>query len=120
MDIDTVFRTICLLLVAGTHLSGTNAEKSSSCAKYEFFNSDLGDCVPCSTCIEFPKTPSCNTCPPMEKHDSWRVAAITSFSVLAAVVVFGALLIGVLVHQCRSRRTLSEPIEETTGPLYPV
>lgn len=47
------------------------------------------------------------TGPPAEPHDSWRVAAITSFSVLAAVVVFGALLIGVLVHQCRSKRTLS-------------
>lgn len=33
-----------------------------SCAQSEFFNSDLGDCVPCSTCIQFPKTPSCNTC----------------------------------------------------------
>ncbi|MCJ8738548.1 hypothetical protein PDJAM_G00037080 [Pangasius djambal] len=120
MDIDTVFRAVCLLLVAGTHLSGAHAEKSSSCAKSEFFNSDLGGCVPCATCIEFPKTPSCNTCPPDEPRDSWRVAAITSFSVLAAVVVFGALLIGVLVHQCRSKRTLSDPIEETTGPLYPV
>ncbi|XP_047015327.1 uncharacterized protein LOC108273681 [Ictalurus punctatus] len=120
MDIDAVFRAVCLVLVAGTHLSGTNAEKSSSCAKSEFFNSDLGGCVPCNTCIEYPKTPSCNACPPVQPHDSWRVAAITSFSVLAAVVVFGALLIGVLVLQCRSKRTLSDPIEETTGPLYPV
>ncbi|KAI5623277.1 hypothetical protein C0J50_17064, partial [Silurus asotus] len=88
------------------------------CATSEFYNSDLGACVPCSTCIQFPKTPSCHTCPPVKSSDSWRVAAITSFSVLAAVVVFGALLIGVLVHQCKSKRTLSEPIEETTGPLY--
>lgn len=48
----------------------------------------------------------CLTGPTNEPGDSWKVAAITSFSVLAAVVVFGALLIGILVHQCRSRRTL--------------
>lgn len=30
MDIDAVFRAVCLVLVAGTHLSGTNAEKSKN------------------------------------------------------------------------------------------
>lgn len=30
MDIGTLFRTLCLVLVAGTHLSGTNAEKSKN------------------------------------------------------------------------------------------
>ncbi|KAK1793968.1 hypothetical protein P4O66_010888 [Electrophorus voltai] len=106
MDVHTLFRALCLVLVAGTHLRGIKAEKDPACKKFEFLNSDIDECIPCSICLQYPKTPSCETCPHIEPRDSWRVAAITSFSVLAAVVVFGALLIGVLVHQCRSRRTL--------------
>lgn len=37
--------------------------------------------------------------------DAWRLAAITSLSVLAAVLVFGGLLVGVLVHKCRTKRS---------------
>lgn len=121
MDLHAVCRLLCLVLVAGTHLSGgIHAEKNPPCEHQEFYNNDIGECIPCSICIKYPKTPSCDTCPAIQPQDSWRVAAITSFSVLAALVVFGGLLIGVLVHQCMSRRTLREPIEETTGPLYPV
>ncbi|XP_073723116.1 uncharacterized protein [Misgurnus anguillicaudatus] len=121
MDPDMA-RALCwITLVAVTVINGIHADTSSGqCGKYEFWNRDVGVCVPCSICKQYPKTPFCNTCPPIEPSDSWRVAAITSLSVLAAVIVFGALLIGVLVHQSRSRRTLREPIEETTGPLYPV
>ncbi|KAL7856966.1 hypothetical protein SRHO_G00158650 [Serrasalmus rhombeus] len=120
MDIQAVCRLLCLVLVAGTHLGGGVNAENTSCKNKYFYSKDIGQCVPCSSCIQYPKTPSCDTCPPDEPQDSWRVAAITSFSVLAVVVVSGALLIGVLVHQCRSRRALREPIEETTGPLYPV
>ncbi|KAK9965691.1 hypothetical protein ABG768_004768 [Culter alburnus] len=122
MDSGAMMRCIYwITLLIATLINGINADKSSAlCPKYEFWNGDGAVCVPCSTCKQYPKTPSCDTCPPIEPSDSWRVAAITSLSVLAAVIVFGALLIGVLVHQCRSRRTLREPIEETTGPLYPV
>ncbi|KAG1954872.1 tumor necrosis factor receptor superfamily member 12A [Pimephales promelas] len=113
-----------ITLFVATLINGMNADKilsgSSHCEKSEFWNRDVAECVPCSECKQYPKTPSCDTCPPIEPSDSWRVAAITSLSVLAAVIVFGALIIGVLVHHCRSRRTLREPIEETTGPLYPV
>lgn len=118
MDIHSVFRLVCLFLVAAFHIGGITGE--NACSNSHFFNKDLGDCVPCSTCIQFPKTPSCDKCPRAEPPDSWRVVAITSSSVLAAVVFFGALIIGLLVHQRKSIRTLSEPIEETTGPLYPV
>ncbi|KAK7134829.1 hypothetical protein R3I93_018062 [Phoxinus phoxinus] len=113
-----------ITLLVATLINGINADNilsgSSHCEKYEFWNTDVGVCVPCSECKQYPKTPSCDTCPPIEPLDSWRVAAITSLSVLSAVIVFGALVIGVLVHQCRLKRTLREPIEETTGPLYPV
>lgn len=110
-----------ITLLITTLIHGINADKSSAlCSKSEFWNRDVAQCVPCQICKQYPKTPSCDTCPPIEPSDSWRVAAITSLSVLAAVIVCGALLIGVLVHQCRSKRTLREPIEETTGPLYPV
>lgn len=35
---------------------------SALCAKYEFWNTDGAVCVPCSTCKQYPKTPSCDTC----------------------------------------------------------
>lgn len=121
MSLDMV-RALWITLVAATVMTGIHADTISSgsarCAKSEFWNRDSEQCVDCSSCKQYPKTPNCDTCPPTEPLDSWRVAAITSLSVLAAVIVLGALLIGVLVHQSRSRRTLREPIEETTGPLY--
>ncbi|XP_056325563.1 uncharacterized protein LOC130238534 [Danio aesculapii] len=122
MDFNATLRCLSwITIVIATLINGINADKSSAlCAKSEFWNNDAAVCVPCYECKQYPKIPSCDTCPPIEPSDSWRVAAITSLSVLAAVIVFGALLIGVLVHQCRSRRTLRDPIEETTGPLYAV
>ncbi|XP_067285583.1 uncharacterized protein si:rp71-1c10.7 [Pseudorasbora parva] len=120
MDSGAILRCVYwITLLVATLINGINADTSSAlCNKSEFWNRDVAVCVPCSTCKQYPKTPSCDTCPPIEPSDSWRVAAITSLSVLATVVVFGALLIGVLVHKRRSKRTLRDPIEETTGPLY--
>ncbi|XP_028846057.1 uncharacterized protein LOC114796228 isoform X2 [Denticeps clupeoides] len=96
----------------------------SLCKATETWNPDVDECLPCAMCVTYTKTPGCDKCPGPAAQglsDAWRLAAITSFSVLAAVLVFGGLLVGVLVHQCRTRRsTLREPIEETTGPLYPV
>ena len=39
-----------------------------------------------------------------EKSDVWRLAAISSFSVLAVVLVGAALIIGVLVHREKSQK----------------
>lgn len=36
--------------------------------------------------------------------DVWKLAAITSFSVLAVVLVGAALIIGVMVHRRRSHK----------------
>ncbi|KAA0725094.1 hypothetical protein E1301_Tti010708 [Triplophysa tibetana] len=98
-------RALCwITLVATTVVTGINADTSSSrCAKSEFWNRDSEQCVDCSSCKQYPKTPNCDTCSPTEPSDSWRVAAITSLSVLAAVIVLGALLIGVL--WCRKYRS---------------
>ncbi|XP_017273739.1 tumor necrosis factor receptor superfamily member 12A [Kryptolebias marmoratus] len=108
-----------LLLATVTGLYGASAEKSQ-CHITEFWSSDLGVCVPCATCKQYPKTPSCNTCKAVEERpDVWKLAAITSFSVLAVVLIGAALIIGVMVHRRKShKRPLREPIEETAGPLY--
>lgn len=76
--------------------------------------------MPCVSCKQYPKTPSCNTCKLVEETpDVWKLAAITSFSVLAVVLVGAALIIGIMVHRRKShKRPLREPIEETAGPLY--
>ncbi|KAM9715816.1 uncharacterized protein ACNS7B_022006 [Menidia menidia] len=116
----TVLCALCgVILAAVASLHGVSAQKSQ-CGKSEFWNSDLGVCVPCASCKQYPKTPSCNTCKPMEETpDVWKLAAITSFSVLAVVLVSAALIIGVMVHRRKShKRPLREPIEETAGPLY--
>ncbi|KAL4659857.1 tumor necrosis factor receptor superfamily member 12A [Arapaima gigas] len=69
--------------------AGTNAQ-NSKCARDEFWNTDIAQCVPCTTCQKYPKTPSCDTCLPMEKGpDVWKLAAITSFSTLAIVLLAG-------------------------------
>ena len=39
-----------------------------------------------------------------ETHDVWKLAAITSFSVLAVVLVGAALIIGVMVHRRKSHK----------------
>ncbi|AWP17516.1 putative tumor necrosis factor receptor superfamily member 12A [Scophthalmus maximus] len=109
---------LCGLMIAAlTHFHVASAQKSQ-CGSSEFLNSDLDVCVPCASCKQYPKTPSCNTCKPVEDTpDVWKLAAITSFSVLAVVLVGAALIIGVMVHR-RKSRPLREPIEETAGPLY--
>ncbi|XP_029133832.1 uncharacterized protein si:rp71-1c10.7 [Labrus bergylta] len=108
-----------LLIAAVTHFYGVSAQKSQ-CGSSEFWNSDLDVCVSCSSCKQYPKTPSCNTCKSVdETPDVWKLAAITSFSVLAVVLVGAAFIIGLMVHRRKShKRPLREPIEETAGPLY--
>ncbi|XP_070783416.1 tumor necrosis factor receptor superfamily member 12A [Enoplosus armatus] len=108
---------LCGLIIAAFY--GVSAQKSQ-CGSSEFWNSDLDVCVPCASCKQYPKTPSCNTCKSVEEtSDVWKLAAITSFSVLAVVLVGAALIIGVMVHRRKShKRPLREPIEETAGPLY--
>lgn len=113
-------RALCgLILAAVTGLHGVSAQKNQ-CGIREFWSSDLDLCLPCSSCKQYPKTPFCNTCNSVEEtHDVWKLAAITSFSVLAVVLVGAALIIGVMVHRRKShKRPLREPIEETAGPLY--
>ncbi|XP_037134272.1 tumor necrosis factor receptor superfamily member 12A isoform X2 [Syngnathus acus] len=112
--------TICGFFVALlSAFHGTWAQKSK-CGLSEFWNSDLDACVPCASCKQYPKTPSCNTCKLVEEtSDVWKLAAISSFSVLAVILVGAALLIGVMVHRRKSHKLpLREPIEETAGPLY--
>nr|XP_020461802.1 tumor necrosis factor receptor superfamily member 12A [Monopterus albus]XP_020461803.1 tumor necrosis factor receptor superfamily member 12A [Monopterus albus] len=108
-----------LIIAAVTNFYGVSAQRSQ-CGSSEFWNSDLDVCVACASCKQYPKTPSCNTCKPVEDTpDVWKLAAITSFSVLAVVLVGAALIIGVMVHRRKShKRPLREPIEETAGPLY--
>ncbi|XP_077407936.1 tumor necrosis factor receptor superfamily member 12A [Vanacampus margaritifer] len=112
--------TICGFFVALlSAFHGVRAQKSQ-CGISEFWNSDLDVCVPCASCKQYPKTPSCNTCKLVEEtSDAWKLAAISSFSVLAVILVGAALMIGVLVHRRKSHKLpLREPIEETAGPLY--
>ncbi|KAM7381833.1 hypothetical protein PAMA_012612 [Pampus argenteus] len=113
-------RALCGLIIAlVTSLHAVGAQKSM-CGNSEFWNSDLDICVPCASCKKYPKTPSCNTCKSVEDTpDVWKLAAITSFSVLAVVLVGAALIIVVMVHRHKlHKRPLREPIEETAGPLY--
>ncbi|KAJ3608019.1 hypothetical protein NHX12_025069 [Muraenolepis orangiensis] len=91
--------TLCalcgLIIAAAANFYGADAQKSQ-CNVSQFWNSDLE-----------------------ETSDVWRLAAISSFSVLAVVLVGAALVIGVMVHRRKSqKRPLREPIEETAGPLY--
>ncbi|KAK2884911.1 hypothetical protein Q8A73_021385 [Channa argus] len=80
-------------------------ETQRQCGSSEFWNSDLDVCVPCASCKQYPKTPSCNTCKPVDDTaDMWKLAAITSFSVLALVLVGAALIIGVMVHRRKSHK----------------
>ncbi|XP_038157005.1 uncharacterized protein LOC119793806 [Cyprinodon tularosa] len=116
----TLCAFICgFILAALAGLHGVIAE-NSQCGSSEFYSSDLGVCVPCESCKKYPKTPSCNTCKLVEeRHDVWKLAAITSFSVLGFVLIGAALIIGVMMHRRKShKRPLREPIEETAGPLY--
>ncbi|KAM3591948.1 uncharacterized protein V6R79_010036 [Siganus canaliculatus] len=108
-----------LIIAAFTSFCGVSAQKSQ-CSISEFWNSDLDVCVPCASCKLYPKTPSCNTCKSVEEpSDVWKLAAITSFSVLAVVLIGAGLIIGVMLHRRKShKRPLREPIEETAGPLY--
>ncbi|KAJ8362359.1 hypothetical protein AAFF_G00378290 [Aldrovandia affinis] len=72
---------ICLLygiiLVTAVNFRGTESHKSE-CDSAEFWNSDADQCVPCSTCKQFPKTPSCDTCTVSDETSyAWKMAAIT-------------------------------------------
>ncbi|XP_019938349.1 tumor necrosis factor receptor superfamily member 12A [Paralichthys olivaceus] len=108
-----------LIIAAVANFHVVNAE-TSLCGNLEFWSSDADGCMPCASCKQYPKTPSCDTCKPDEDTpDVWKLAAITSFSVLAVVLVGAVLIIGVMVHRHKShKRPLREPIEETAGPLY--
>ncbi|XP_034070693.1 tumor necrosis factor receptor superfamily member 12A [Gymnodraco acuticeps] len=119
MALNTLCALCGLIIAAGTSFHGVSAQKSQ-CGSSEFWNSDLDVCLSCSSCKQYPKTPSCNTCKSVdETSDVWKLAAITSFSVLAVVLVGAALIIGVMVHRRKNhKRPLREPIEETAGPLY--
>ncbi|KAJ8284530.1 hypothetical protein COCON_G00033800 [Conger conger] len=127
MDSRIVSLLYGVILLMGINFAGTYSQRTllhtGECKKEEFWNSDVSRCLPCSTCKEFPKIPSCDTCTVSDEASyTWKITAITSLSVLAVVIVSGVLLGGVLVHQyhSRMRKTLCEPIEETTGPLYQV
>ncbi|KAI3365633.1 hypothetical protein L3Q82_010708, partial [Scortum barcoo] len=98
-------RALCGLIIAAvTNFYGVSAQKSQ-CGSSEFWNSDLDVCLPCASCKQYPKTPSCNTCKSVdETPDVWKLAAITSFSVLAVVLVGAALIIGVMVHRRKSHK----------------
>ncbi len=51
----------------------------------------------------------------VETPDMWKLAAITSFSVLAVVLVGAALIIGVMVHRRKShKRPLRGEIPHTS------
>ncbi|XP_054605112.1 uncharacterized protein si:rp71-1c10.7 [Nothobranchius furzeri] len=118
--VSTALCAPCVFILAAlTSLHGLSAE-ISQCHSSEFWNSDLGVCVPCDSCKQYPKTPSCNTCKSVDKtSDVWKLAAITSFSVLAVVLISAALIVCVMVHRSKSHKLpLREPIEETAGPLY--
>ncbi|CAB1312314.1 unnamed protein product [Coregonus sp. 'balchen'] len=111
---------LCGLIIATVaNLNGVNGQQNL-CSSSEFWSSDIDQCVSCSSCKQYPKTPSCNTCTvTKERSDVWRLAAISSFSVLAVILVAAVLIIGVMVHRRKAqKRPLREPIEETTGPLY--
>ncbi|KAG7492987.1 hypothetical protein MATL_G00021250 [Megalops atlanticus] len=75
---NTIFPVLYgIILVTGAKLCGTNAHESQ-CNKAEFWNSDVDQCVPCTTCIKYPKTPSCDTCAVQEEaSDVWKLVAIT-------------------------------------------
>ncbi|KAM9816647.1 uncharacterized protein ACB057_001907 [Neosynchiropus ocellatus] len=111
---------LCGLVLAALSSFHAACAQKSQCGISEFWNSDFDLCVPCATCKQYPKTPSCNTCKAVdETPDMWKLAAITSSTVLAVVLVGAALIIGVMVHRRKShKRPLREPIEETAGPLY--
>eukprot|EP00064_Thunnus_orientalis_P001344 superscaffoldBa00000091_g1347 len=93
-----------IIIAAVTSFHGVSAQKGQ-CGNSDFWNSDLDICVPCASCKQYPKTPSCNTCKSVEDTpDVWKLAAITSFSVLAVVLVGAALIIGFMVHRRKSHK----------------
>ncbi|XP_077481476.1 tumor necrosis factor receptor superfamily member 12A [Stigmatopora argus] len=111
---------ICAVFLAWLSAFGGAYAQKSQCGISEFWSSDLDGCMPCASCKQYPKTPLCNTCKVVEETpDMWKLAAISSFSVLAVVIVGAALIIGVMVHRRKVQKLpLREPIEETAGPLY--
>uniref|UniRef100_A0AAV2LFH0 Uncharacterized protein n=1 Tax=Knipowitschia caucasica TaxID=637954 RepID=A0AAV2LFH0_KNICA len=59
-----------IIIAAVTHFHGVDAQKS--CNSKEFWNSDLDVCVPCASCKQYPKTPSCNTCKSIDNTPDWE------------------------------------------------
>lgn len=56
---------------------------AGQCRTSEFWNSDLDVCVPCESCKQYPKTPSCNTCePPRVALDKHARVGTSSLSIL--------------------------------------
>uniref|UniRef100_A0A8C7MFU3 Uncharacterized protein n=1 Tax=Oncorhynchus kisutch TaxID=8019 RepID=A0A8C7MFU3_ONCKI len=73
------------------------------CSSSEFWSSDIDQCVSCSSCKQYPKTPSCNTCTHM-------------FVALRHIDLW--VLVKLHKRKSASSSCSAEPIEETTGPLY--
>ncbi|XP_033853953.2 uncharacterized protein si:rp71-1c10.7 [Acipenser ruthenus] len=101
-------------------VSAQKQNYSQKCKQGEFWNADAVACIDCSICQTHPKTPSCDTCEqaPAPTFNVWMVVALVSLSL---VVVITTVAVGMYVRQWREKRStfLSEPVEETAGPLYP-
>uniref|UniRef100_A0A667ZFE4 TNFR-Cys domain-containing protein n=1 Tax=Myripristis murdjan TaxID=586833 RepID=A0A667ZFE4_9TELE len=107
-----IFRLI--LLLSCRKCTALIVQLSGPCSTSEFWNSDLDVCVPCASCkhsvLSFSLCCAVMFCPagrPViveDPSDVWRLAAITSFSVLAVVLVGAALIIGVMVHRRKSQK----------------
>uniref|UniRef100_A0A8C6WE25 Uncharacterized protein n=1 Tax=Neogobius melanostomus TaxID=47308 RepID=A0A8C6WE25_9GOBI len=84
---------------------------AGQCSTAEFWNSDLDVCVPCASCKQYPKTPSCHTCmpylPPMAVND------VTNYS--SKNFSFSHRQVHRRLYRCME---VGKPIEETAGPLY--
>ncbi|KAK1152952.1 hypothetical protein AOXY_G30686 [Acipenser oxyrinchus oxyrinchus] len=111
------FSCLLLSLVA---LASAQHSDGQKCKRGEFWNTDASECIECDICKTHPKTPYCETCDWMENSDFdvWMVVALVSLSL---IVVIATVVLGVYLQQWRENRSasLSEPIEETAGPLYP-
>ncbi|XP_051790691.1 uncharacterized protein LOC127529818 [Erpetoichthys calabaricus] len=114
-------RFVCCLLLSVVLTGMTVADTSTDgkCDPNSFYSEDLGDCESCTICQKHPNTPNCNRCRQEDLSPNvWMTVAICSFCLTFLVVLIS---FGVWLHYFRSRSrstTLSEPIEETAGPLY--
>ncbi|XP_041094777.1 uncharacterized protein LOC121306866 [Polyodon spathula] len=108
-----------LLLSLKLVVTAQKQTNGQECKQGEFWNADAVACIDCSICKTHPKTPSCDTCEQEQVPtlNAWMVVALVSLSL---VVVITTVAVGMYVRQWREKRNafLSEPIEETAGPLY--